>query len=257
MSRIVTIIKQAQRVTTENSPAILTAIGAVGVVTTAVLAAKGASKATRILDEVESEGGVLKAPIPRLMERTKQVWPCYVPAVATGAISITAIIMANQIGSKRTAAVMGAYTIAEKGFKEYQEKVVEQLGETKEGKVREAIIQDRMEKEPVQSRDVIITGGGESLCFDTLSGRYFQSTVENIRKAENDVNFQIINDMYASQNDFYRALDLPSIDPGEELGWNNTKRLEINFTSVLSTDNRPCLAMEYRYKPFPNYSKIW
>lgn len=241
----------------ENGPAILTAMGAVGVVTTAVLAAQGASKATLMIEEVEHREGVADDPKQRLKERAQLVWTCYIPAATMGVATISCIISANSISNKRTAAVMSAYTLAEKGFKEYQEKVVEQFGETKDRKVREAVLQDRMESEPVSKREVIIAGSGEVLCFDTLTGRYFKSSMEELRKAENDVNYQIINNMYASQNEFYRALELSGVKGGEDVGWNNDKRLELNIMAVLSDDGRPCLALEYKHNPVIDYQKIW
>ena len=58
-------------------------------------------------------------------------------------------------------------------------------------KIRDEIAQDRVNANPPNSREVLIAGTGEVLFFDMLTGRYFQSTMEDIKRAENKVNYRV------------------------------------------------------------------
>ena len=81
----------------------------------------------------------------------------------------------------------GLYSLTESTLKEYKAKVVETIGENKERKVREDIIQDKLDAAPMATREIIITGGGDQLCCDILSERYFKSDIEKLRRSENKI----------------------------------------------------------------------
>ena len=183
-------------------------------------------------------------------------WRPYVPAVVVGATTAACILGSNSINARRNAALISMYTLADGMFKDYKEKVVEIVGAQKEQKVRDEVAKDRIDNDPVSSKQVIITGNGDVLCYDTLSGRYFNSNVESLRKAMNDINYQCNHEMYASQNDFYRAIGLPINGYGEEMGWNTDVNLELEFSTVMSDDSRPCISIAYRMAPIRGYSSL-
>jgi hypothetical protein len=139
---------------------------------------------------------------------------------------------------------------------EYKAKVLEKLGEKKEMTIRDEIAQDRVNA--TENKEVLVVGAGEVLCFDMYTGRYFQSTVEKIRQAENKINFEILNHMYASLSSFYGELGIPATQYSDEVGWNGlTDRFEVRFSTVMSPDNRPCIAMEFTRPPMPEYTKLY
>lgn len=252
MTQITKLAKDATKFVSDNSPTILTAMSVAGVVTTSVMAVKATPEAVRDIWDAESETTDILSP----KDKVKLCWKHYVPALTMGALTIACIISANKVSTKRNAALMSLYTFTEKSLKEYQEKVVETFGESKEQKVRDDIAQDRMSNDPVSSKQVIITGGGDVLCYDTLSGRYFENNIEAIRKAQNDLNKLLLDDGYASQNEFYHLIGLPPTKLGEELGWTSENLLELEFSSVLADDGRPCLSINYRVEPKTNYYKF-
>jgi hypothetical protein len=43
---------------------------------------------------------------------------------------------------------------------------------------------------------------------------------------------------------------------GEELGWNVDNILDIEFSSHLASDGKPCLCLEYRSDPIRGYHKF-
>jgi len=242
------------RMITDNAPTILTAMGATGLVGTVVLAVRATPEAMRRIEEDDFTRPEETARMTRL-EQFKAGWKPYVPAAISGTVSIVCIIGANSIHSKRNAAAIGLYTISEAAFKEYREKIADTIGEKKEREVRGEIAADRMAANPLESNQVFITGMGEQMCYDSLTGRYFKSDIEKIRQAQNNINAECINNMYASQNDFYREIGLPPVALGEEVGWRTDTMMDIEFYSKLSENGIPCLALDYHVQPIRGYYK--
>lgn len=261
MSKLGKYVNSARKLVDENSPSILTALGVSGLLSTVVLAVRATPEALRRIDlddeirlqDAEFVDGAAYKP-QTIGDKVRIGWRPYVPAAIVGGTTVACIIGANSISSRRNAALISLYTLSERALGEYKEKVVEVLGESKAEKVREAIVSDKLEA--AGPSEVVIFSTGNVLCFDTLTGRYFESNVEKIRKAENDINRQCINDMYASQNDFYRLLGLPQVAIGEELGWTTDNELIVEFTSKL-IDDKPVLALGYRKQPKLGYHKVW
>ncbi len=249
-------LKAAQHMLSENSPAILTGLGVAGTISTAVLAAQGAMKARHILDAQTPPEWTHEEKKLDWRAGFKLTWKCYIPAATTGATTVASILGANHISSKRMAAVVSAYSISETMFKEYKDKVIETLGEKKELAVRDEIAQDRVNANPPSGAEVVITSGGEVMCYETFTARYFKSDMETIRKAQNDINAQLINEGYASLNDFFGLIGLPHSGVGEEVGWTVDEMLDIHFSTVLSDDNKPCISVGYKTLPVRNYYRF-
>lgn len=109
---------------------------------------------------------------------------------------------------------------------------------------------DKVEKNPVVTREVIITEKGNTLCYDAVSGRYFKGDIEKIKKAECELNRQMRDEMYISLNDFYYEIGLDNIKLGDELGWNiDDGYIDLSFSSQLASDGTPCLVIDYTIAP--------
>lgn len=234
----------------KNSPYILTGIGVCGVISTAVLASKATLRADSILREKSQVNDVFgvssQTKIPPA-DAVKLTWQCYIPTVLVGAGSIACIIGAQAINSKRQAALATMYSVSELALKEYQDKVVETFGEKGQQKVKDGIAKDRMENDPVTTKEVIVTGTGDQLCYDSYSGRYFMSDIEKLRQIQNDINESILiafgNE--ASLNEFYYAINLENIPSGYNVGWDTEHPMKLVFSSQIAKDGRPCLVVNY------------
>lgn len=238
-----------------SSTTVLTGMGVTGVVTTAYLTGRASFKAAELIRREEI---VKTLPPDKLTnkEKVKLVWPLYVAPISVGCTTITAIVVANHTASKRIAALTVASGISERALTEYKAKVLEKLGEKKEMAIRDEVAQDRVNA--TENKEVLVVGAGEVLCFDMYTGRYFQSTVEKIRQAENKINFEILNHLYASLSSFYNEIGIPATQYSDEVGWNGlTDRFEVRFSTVMSPDNRPCIAMEFTRPPMPEYTKLY
>jgi hypothetical protein len=248
------VIKRAEKLAIDNSPTILTAVAVVGSLTTAYLTGKASFKASDLIEADRFRRSLHEKERPaETKDKVKLVWKEYIPAVTTGSLTVACIVGANRIGTRRAAAMAAAYSISEKAFTEYREKVVERIGKTKERAYRDEIAQERMDREPVSQKQVIVTGNGDVLCFDSYSGRYFNSKMESLKQAQNDTNYQVLNTGYASLSDFYERVGLPATDASEEVGWTTDKMLELEFSTIMSDDGRPCISFSFYVAPVRNY----
>jgi hypothetical protein len=250
---LATLAKSTRSFLVKHSPEILTAVGVTGMIATTVMAVKVTPKASRLLEDLQAQKS---EPLTKA-EVVKSCWKYYIPAFVTGAASVTCLIGANSISMRRTAALAAAYQISETALTEYRDKVIETIGEKKEKVVREQIDKDHIESNPVSNNDVIVTKAGTTLCYDSLSGRYFESDIEIIKKAINELNRRMTYDTYISLNEFYDELDLSHTIMGDDLGWHiDGGLIEVYFTSQIADDGRPCIVMNFRSAPRYDYSKL-
>lgn len=250
---ITDILNQAKKFAADNAPAILTGVSVAGVVGTVYLTAKASFKSAEILRRHEALLSNTDHPITT-KEKVELCWRAYIPAAGVGALTIAAMIISNRISDKRAAALATAVSLGDRLFAEYKEKVKEKIGENKERDIQDEIAQDRVNTNPPSSAQVIITGDGDHLCYDMYSGRYFKSNMEALKKAQNDTNYQILGDSYASLTDFYGRIGLRSTESSDEVGWTaDNEQLELIFSAVMTEEDKPCLAFRFNVKPFRGY----
>ena len=242
----------------KNLPTILTWTGAGGVIITTVTAIKATTKANLIVDELRHEhsekfeAGEVSTEQPATIEIVKAVGPTYIPTIIVGGMTIACIIGAAKVSARRNAVLSGLYAASEFALKEYRNKVIERVGEKEERAVREEIAHDKLVANPItHNNQVILTGKGNHLCYDSLSGRYFRSDIETIRKLQNDINREIISQMWYSLNRVYSELMLDRIELGDDIGFDVDHMLDFYFTTDISNEGEPCLVLNYDKKPGP------
>lgn len=259
------LFKRAGKVAADNSPAILTAIGVTGTLATAYLAAKGAFKAAEVLGEAaeakksnlgEGFDAEIDGPLTT-QDMFELTWKLYVPAAASAALTVAAIIGAAQINDRRTAAMASAYSVVEKSYAEYRAKAVEKAGKKKEQEIRDEIAQEQVNAHPVSKTTLIVTKRGDTLCYDRWTDRWFTSDMESLRKAVNDFNAQLISSTYASLSDFYHLIGLPSTRESDYIGWNTDKLLEVDFSGVIDEHGEPAIAFDFRTKPLGRFASAY
>lgn len=225
-------------------PDILTATACIGVGATAVMCGKNTLAAHDILKAYDEEN-----PDATTKDRVLKAAPAYIPTIILATATIACIIGARTTSAKQTAALASAYTIATEAAARYRDKVIEVVGEEKAKEVDEKIADEQLKAHPLSEQQPIVVGTGKVLCFDSLSSRYFMSDMETLRKVQNDMNRIILDDMYASLNDFYYRIGLDPMNLGEELGWTIDSLIDLKFTSRLSEDGQPCLVVNYESSP--------
>lgn len=248
-------VKNTTAVIKRHQPEILIGLGITGFFTMTGMAVSVTPKALDRMADIKEKHAEDTDKKAYAKDVVKKVVPLYIPAAIVGAISTSCVIGANKVSSSRTAALATAYSLSESALREYQEKVIDTVGEKKERAIRDAVAKDTIDKNPVTTREVILTERGNTLCYDGISGRYFRSDIDKIRKIENELNRRMISEMYISLNEFYDEIGLPHVDLGEDLGWNVDRGfIELDFSSQLTNDGTPCLAINYRVVPRYGYS---
>ena len=241
----------------DHLPDILLAAGIASGVTATVLAVKATPKALELIEEKKVEEGKDEL---TTMEVVKTCWKPYIPAATSTIFGVGCILGSRSVNTRRSAALATAYKLSETAFAEYKDKVIETIGEEKEKEVKKKVAQARVDRDPVSKKEVFVTGRENTLFYDYLSGRYFYSSVETIKHAMNVVNDNLVNQVggYASLNQFYEEIGLPSIGLGYELGWRSDDGLiRINLEDAIVTDDgRSAIVVDYRTTPRRDFDKI-
>lgn len=266
MNKLTKMVKTFSRNVSKHSPAILTGFGIVGMVTAGVMAVRATPKAMKLIEEKNMEkykenkdNSYAKPNDFELtpVETVKAAWKPYVPAVATALVSTACLIGANSVNSRRTAALATAYKLSETALTEFKEKATEVMGEKKVKEIKESIAKEKIENNPVSNKEVIVTHTGESLCFDAISGRYFKSDIESIRRAVNTLNRRLRIEMFISLTEFYDEIGLSPTKLSDDLGWNiDMGEIEVVFGSQIAEDGRPCIVLDYTIAPRYDYGSL-
>lgn len=236
-----------------NGSTILTCIGGVGVIATAVTAVKSTPKALRLLEAAKEEKGEELT----VMETIKVAGPTYIPSVLIGASTIACVFGANVLNKRQQAALMSAYALVDNSYKEYRKKVEELYGEGSDREIRDEIAKDHYDEEEDY-------GDGLELFYDEYSQRYFRSTEIFVLKAEYELNRILSESCGAFLNEFYELLDLEHVDYGNHMGWSTCELVEsycacwVDFrhTKVEMEDGMECTIISFMQEPifdFENY----
>ena len=244
-------LKEVEQLAKKHSPVILTGCGVAGFVTTVIFAVKATPKAEKAIECAQS----YKEEKLSKTEVVKAAWKFYIPTVAMGAVSTACVIGGQSVSLRRSATLAGLYSLSEAKLKDYQDAIVETVGEKKASTIEDKIDEKSLVNHPVDEEKIILTGKGTTLFFEPMTGRYFRSDPEYVRHCVNDINQSItLGDGSASLNDFFFYLGLDEATLAEGVGWTTERLLEINaFGSQVASNDEPCLVL--RYKCDPKYAR--
>lgn len=251
------LFKNVKMAVSEHSPEILTGLGIAGMITTTVLAVKATPKALELIEDRKEELDIYPTEELSPVETVKATWKCYIPAAVTGVTSVACLIGASSVNAKRNAALATAYNLAATSLTEFKEATREVVGEKKEQLIRNKVAEERVNKEPVNQSAIIVSGNGNTRCFDSITKQRFTSDIEKIRKAVNDLNRRMVNgEDYISLNEFYAEIGVDQVSIGDELGWNVTTGLiELDFSAQLDADGTPCIYIDYTVVPKRGFNR--
>ena len=221
-----------------ESPTILTCVGAVGVVATAVATAKATTKASELLESAEE----VKGEELTNLEKVNIAGPVYIPAILFGAATITCIFGANILNKHQQAAMASAYALLDRSYKEYKTKVNELYGEEANKLINEEIAKDKYEETDIQVTD------GKQLFYDDYSKRYFESTINDVLRAEYELNRSLIMQGGVYLNEWYESLDLEPLEGTSTFGWSEgmcydmywQSWLDFSHATKVMDDGREC-----------------
>lgn len=266
----------------KNSAKIWTGIAIGGAISSIALATDATVKATRVVefeklkrisereniieiseviydsDSIEEVTKHLYTPTKNILEPKEiflMTWKYYIPTVAMATVTVGAIIFGNKAHNKKYLALMSLYKVAESTIEHTNESIMDIVGDKKAKEIKDKVAEKVVDKKTKETKEakmtenIIDTGNGTMLCFDSLSGRYFRSDVESIRSAQNSFNTDLIHGYWGSLNDLYDHMSLPAIDLGDLVGWNTANMVELHFTSMLGDRKEPCLVISHMNEP--------
>jgi hypothetical protein len=180
--------------------------------------------------------------------------PAYIPTVVTGAATIACIFGANVLNKRQQASMASAYALLDSSYKDYRNKVKELYGEEAERQVVEKIAKDKYDESDISSEDKL-------LFYEEFSGRFFESTMEDVVRAEYEINKKISLWGGADLNDFYDLLNIPKVDYGHFLGWSEGGLMEATWTNWLDfqhektpmEDGMECIIITMSHEPMYDY----
>lgn len=231
----------------KHSPEILIGMGIAGAASSVIFAVKATPKAMILLEEKRQELGVEKLEAKEII---KTAAPVYIPTAVSFGVSVACIVGASSVNARRNAALTAAYTLSESTLRTYRDKVLETVGEDKEREIRQKAAIEQQQSTPEPQTLVVSSAAGQLKCFDSLSGRYFVSTKNEIDKAVNEFNRQLRDDMRISLNDWYDLIGLDTNKLGDMLGWDIERGyVETCYASRLDEEGMPCLVVNYVEPP--------
>lgn len=244
--------------TKKHSPEILIVAGAVGAVTSAVMACKATTKASKVIEQAKKDiddihdvaNNPEKYEVAYSEEDTKQdltivyaktaveLVKLYAPSVALGALSLTAMISSNQILRKRNIALAGAYKAVDKAFKDYRGRVVERFGKEldqelryniKAKQIEEKIVnEDGTESTVTKTVNVVddnsVLGSQYSFFFDETSANWSKDPEYNkmfLMKQQSYFNDRLKRKGHLFLNEVLDGLGIDRTRAGAVVGWRN------------------------------------
>lgn len=188
-------------------PLIATGLACAGVIATALLAAKKAPEVREAVEEAHLERGEDLKPIEVVKAAAPLAWPVCAAAAGT----IACIVGIQAMNQKQQASLVAMYGVAAKSLKKYDSKIKELFGEDAPTKVKTAIAQDTANEAYVPNPI-----GDACMFYDMISGRYFTSTMLEVRNAEYHFNRNfVLRGGQAVLNELYDFLGLDHIEGGD------------------------------------------
>jgi len=219
----------------ENSSVILSVAAGVGTLTTAYLAARAGYQTAQVLSSQD--------PHEDVKEKARRVWKLYIPAGLSATATIVCVAGVKHVDARKTLAAQTALAVSQRAYEGYRAQVIEDLGERKDREFLGKVAEKRVANNPPPA---IIAGSGTVLCCELFTGRYFNSDMESLNKALNELNARLVRHDYATLDDFYYLIHLATTSYSGQAGWTSSRLVELEFSSVLH-DGRPCLAFDYNY----------
>lgn len=237
-----------------EAPLIATGIAVVSTIASVALGVKAGMDAKAVLDREAEVRKHLKQDEMTTSEKAKMTWKIYIPPAISTLTSIAATVTLHRVGVTRTASAMALYSLSESAFGDYRRKVIEKMGEDSHKEIRKAVAQDNVDQNPPNK--TLIISGNEVLCYDSYSGHYFTSNMQDIKECVNDFNAKVLNNMYASLTDLYELMGISPSTMSDGVGWTSDDILSVEFSSIVAEDGRPCLAVDFRNEPIADFDRF-
>ena len=229
----------------KHSPVLLFGAGIVGVVATAVLASRATLKLDETLDETNYDLDRIRDSVihENYSETDRQrdmaivyakaagkVARLYGPSMLIGMASVAALTGSHVILTRRNTAIMAAYAVLDRGWREYRARVVNELGVDKDLEFRHGTTLCLADEVDVENGITPGTIVGKMVGGASVYARFFDEFSPNWEKAPGynsmflSCQQNFANDLLRSRghvflNDVYDMLGIPRSKEGAVAGW--------------------------------------
>lgn len=245
-------------------PTILTCISAVGVVGTAILTAKATPKAAERIELAKKKKGEKLTKL----ETIKAAYKPYIPAALVGVGTIVCIFGTNTLNKRQQASLISVYALLDKSYKQYKNKVIELYGKETHDEIVEAIAVETAKEVGITAgclcNNTCLTDeescGDPVLFYEEWSGRYFESTIEQVIAAEYHLNRNFCLRGYAILNEFYDFLGIDETDYGNTVGWTPEDGfywIDFDHRKVTMDDGLECYIIETPWGPSAEFLEYY
>ena len=229
----------------KNSPTILSIIGATGVIITSGLTIKATIKANNLYNSLDNKEELTKKDIVKLC------WKEYIPAGLSAGATIASIIGANYINQQVKASLLSAYCILQNSYMDYK-RVTNELYDDADNKIRQKICEHKYDK-----FNIIKTDDNSQLFFDSESGTFFESTMEEMLKKESIFLETLAKCGKVSLNTWERIIGNSPLPMGNDIGWysndyndiNAYPDVEIIYTKDIMSNGLECIIISFSIEP--------
>lgn len=261
----------------KHAPTILLVTGCVGLVGAVVSAVFDKEKYDDLIDEaLEKKAEEIKEeqksnededaeepsepaeeiePELKKSEKLKIMGKAFWKTAVIGIFAITCLVASNRLIVGQLGTMTAAYVGTKGEYNKFVEKAKEKLGPKKSEELEAELMAEKMKKNTPTEASVIVTGGGDTLFYDSWNDRYFFSDMQTVRKGLNDANVELMNATYLTGNEFWEFVN-PNLAPtgnGEIYGWDSGlsgfKNIEIKIYAVEVTSGqyagKPALGIKF------------
>lgn len=221
------------------SPTILTTLGIVGVVGTAVMAVRETPNALKLIKAKKNE---LETDKLTTVELVQTAWQCYVPSALIGIGTITCILGIGVMDKRNQSALTSAYAMLNESYKQYRQASKKVYGEDADNKINAEMAKDAKVASydwGYQIYNMAMDPESEQLLFyDLASKKYFTTTMAAVLNAQYHVNRNLAIRGECSLNEYLSFLGVDGMDKGDEIGWDITCMIEEMECYWLDFDNQ-------------------
>lgn len=241
----------------KNNAEILTGLALVGLVKTVYDVYKETPEINKIIEDAREDmkivrpgdkaakRAVVKETVKKLVVKTA---PLILDVVFTGGCTIAS----NRASNKKLAVMSAAYEISTGALEDLNKKMKEIVGERKAREIKDAVVKEKIEKDPpTEANTIIVSGEGNTVkCKDIHAKRYFYGNAQKLQKAILDLSIQCYREDEVDLNDLYYFLGIEPSPDGDKFGFIsedliNDNMLPITISAQLTEDMEPCLCLDY------------
>ena len=257
ISNVLDLGTEVTKLCVRKLPEILGGIGMGGFIFATIKAVEATPKAMKQIEEDKAE---------TTSEKIRSGWRYYILPGVGIIIGGVCVISALTVYHKRTINLATMCLGYEQLLAKQYEKTEEIVGKKKAEQIKDAVALDPVESqtEPVSESGIIHTGYGNTLFYESITGRFFRSSIERVNSAELKLGKMLMNEVRVTATDWFDLLNIPKTDISDGCVWDIDNgipelRRPCGKLPTTSTENgtEPCFVLSWTPGPQTKYKNVY